>query len=522
MMEISRIISYGKVIDNDDLLRLGRLRIVPLNQNQQEITKSAIESCRIVDTQGTLYDDIKDSCKWTENDPFLVLPLLPYSLNITPKKDELVIILYPTVQNAESTSTIFSDNFKYYIPITPTTPLRLVYENFQNGKESTPLGYNIRKNKNLKEFGGNIPPSSFGIFPEPEDNALLGRGSTDVILKENELILRAGKTLSLVQDNLSLPVAFDNRAFMQLSLFKSTTSNLPNETTQKVSLDYKNINYIIEWDIENPENEQDVFRTKIRLYEINSNDDKINSKNLNVDTDIKDIISNSVIAKQINIENQSFESTVDKINDFIKSWNDATINYGSKSNFPFAYRPSARTYQKMLNTDSNNPITELVESVNISRFYNRVCLNSGVNKFGFGIVFTKDNQSPPTVFKTEEVQPKINTTTPQTFGTIGADKIFLLSHKTQTTKGLINLSNTIYGLDQNTFENVESKTEPMVRGEALMDLLNLICKFLIAHVHPFHGMAPVPTALDGTLSSDILQKILNSNQTILNHNIRIN
>jgi len=521
-MEINRIIVYGKVIDNDDLLRLGRLRIVPLNQNQQEITKSAPDSCQISDTQGNVYDDIKDSCKWTENDPFLVLPLLPYSLNITPKKDELVIIVYPTVQNAESTSTIFSDNFKYYLPITPTTPLRLVYENFQNGKESTPLGYNISKNKNLKEYGGNIPPATFGIFPEPEDNALLGRGSTDIILKENELMLRAGKTLSLVQDNLSLPVAFDNRAFMQLTLFKSTTQNLPIESTQRQFIDYQNINYIIEWDIENPENEQDTFRTTVRLYEINSTDSRINSKNLNVDTNITDIISSSVIAKEFKINNKTFESSVIEINDFIKNWNNTTLNYGSKSNFPFAYRPSNRTYEKMLKTDSNNPITELVESVNISKFYNKICLNPGVNKFGFGVVFSQDNQTPPIRFKNEEQQPKINTTSPQTYGTLGADKIFLLSHKTQTTKGLINLSNTIYGLDQKTFEDVESKTEPMVRGEALMDLINLICKFMIAHVHPFHGMAPVPTALDGTLSSDILQKLLNSNQTILNQNIRIN
>jgi hypothetical protein len=351
---------------------------------------------------------------------------------------------------------------------------------------------------------------------------LLGRGSTDIILKENELMLRAGKTLSLVQDNLSLPVAFDNRAFMQLTLFKSTTQNLPIEATQRQFIDYQNINYIIEWDIENPENEQDTFRTTVRLYEINSTDSRINSKNLNVDTNITDIISSSVIAKEFKINNKTFESSVIEINDFIKNWNNTTLNYGSKSNFPFAYRPSNRTYEKMLKTDSNNPITELVESVNISKFYNKICLNPGVNKFGFGVVFSQDNQTPPTRFKNEEQQPKINTTSPQTYGTLGADKIFLLSHKTQTTKGLINLSNTIYGLDQKTFEDVESKTEPMVRGEALMDLINLICKFMIAHVHPFHGMAPVPTALDGTLSSDILQKLLNSNQTILNQNIRIN
>jgi hypothetical protein len=520
-MEVGKIIYYGKVIDADDLLRLGRLRVAPLSQNQQEIASSAIEACKESSGQG-LNDDVIVKCRWTQNDPFLVQPLLPYTLNITPKKDEIVMLIYPMVQNAESSTTLFSNNFKYYIPMSPTTPLRVVYENFQTGKQSTPLGFNLKSNKNFKEFGGNIASSTFGIFPEPDDNAVLGKGSTDLILKENDLLLRAGKTLGLGENVNNFPTVFDNRAFIQLSLQRTTTTKLPIENTEKISLKYPNINYIIEWDVENPENEQNVFTVALRLYEITSTSDKINTRNLTVDSDIQDIIQSSRIAKSLRITAESFESCITKINNFIKEWNDTSLTYSSKPSFPFAYRPSQMTYKKMINTDSGNPISGLVEGVNISRFFNKICLNPGLNSFGFGIVYSKGSMMPPLQIAKGKQIPKTNQSSPQTFGVFGADNIVLLSHKSQTSKGAINLRDTIYGIDFEKLSKLEEKTEPMVRGESLMDLINLIFKFLIAHVHPYHGVPPVPTALDGTLSADIQQKVLNAGQTILNDKIRIN
>jgi hypothetical protein len=60
----------------------------------------------------------------------------------------------------------------------------------------------------------------------------------------------------------------------------------------------------------------------------------------------------------------------------------------------------------------------------------------------------------------------------------------------------------------------------MVRGDELMKLINLIVKFLISHVHPFHGLSPVPVGRDGTRTSEILEQLLNAPNTILNQNIR--
>ena len=62
----------------------------------------------------------------------------------------------------------------------------------------------------------------------------------------------------------------------------------------------------------------------------------------------------------------------------------------------------------------------------------------------------------------------------------------------------------------------------MVRGEQLMDLLNLIVKYLVSHVHAYHGLSPIPVTEDGTRVSEILQKMLDAPNSILNQNIRIN
>jgi hypothetical protein len=520
-MELNRIIYFGKVLDNDDIDRLGRLRVVPLDENQKVIETSIPDKCALKTNGITV--GIKDECKWTKDDPFLVRPLLPFSLNVTPKIDELVMLIYPIVQDSKSPFKRYTDNFKYYVPMSPSTPNRVIYENYNATKSNTPLGDNIKTSKSFKEINGRISKSLFGLFPEPDDNAILGRGTTDIILKEDDLILRAGKTLNMVPSNSGQPSVYDKRAFLQMSVFKSRTIIEPSQQTEKFLSQYPNLSYIIEWDILNPENEQDVFRAYAKVYEIKSNDEKINTKNFKVDTDIKTIISSSKIVKQLETGPVSFDNAITQINNFINEWNNAKFEYGGKSPFPFAFRPSRPLFLKWTDTNNlNSAGTELIEGINITRFYNNIKLNPGAKDFGFGILYSKDVSTPPIKKTKSSVKPENIKSNPITYNVMGSDKIYLLSHESATQKGSINLRDTIYGIKEDKLSRIEQLTEPMVRGEALMDLLNLIVKFMIAHVHPYHGLPPVPTAQDGTLASDILQKILNSNQTILNQNIRIN
>ena len=44
-------------------------------------------------------------------------------------------------------------------------------------------------------------PYSEGVFPEPADIAIMGRNSADIILKEDELVLRAGKFKGVLKPN---------------------------------------------------------------------------------------------------------------------------------------------------------------------------------------------------------------------------------------------------------------------------------------------------------------------------------
>jgi len=69
---------------------------------------------------------------------------------------------------------------------------------------------------------------------------------------------------------------------------------------------------------------------------------------------------------------------------------------------------------------------------------------------------------------------------------------------------------------------IENKTNSMVRGEELIDLLKLIVRFLTSHVHAFPGVQPTQISKDGTQIQEILSKLANADNTILNKNIRIN
>jgi len=66
------------------------------------------------------------------------------------------------------------------------------------------------------------------------------------------------------------------------------------------------------------------------------------------------------------------------------------------------------------------------------------------------------------------------------------------------------------------------KTSSTVRGEELVELLNLVVQFVIGHVHPYHGMVPDSTSVNGVTADKLLEELRNANQKILNKYIRIN
>jgi hypothetical protein len=63
----------------------------------------------------------------------------------------------------------------------------------------------------------------------------------------------------------------------------------------------------------------------------------------------------------------------------------------------------------------------------------------------------------------------------------------------------------------------------MVRGDELMDLLQLIVKFLVTHDHPYPMLPPTPVSkASGIQVNQVLTKLEEAYEKVLNKKIRIN
>ena len=73
------------------------------------------------------------------------------------------------------------------------------------------------------------------------------------------------------------------------------------------------------------------------------------------------------------------------------------------------------------------------------------------------------------------------------------------------------------------YDTLLPNTKSMVRGEPLLELLQLIVNFLVTHDHPYPMLPPTQiSAASGISTADILKKMREAYQKVLNSNIRIN
>jgi hypothetical protein len=519
----NKIIFPGKCIDSNDPLVLGRIRAVPETDNYQEIIAGIPTDCAIYDpTNKEKIIDIKEECKWTINDPFMFLPLLPFFFNSTPKKNEYVHILFANKD--------YKYQNQFYIQGPFSSPMASPFEFYEAGKTYLASGTRNKATLSLKDQTGEYRDTrSYGIFPEPNDNSLLGRGTADVIVKEDEVLLRSGKYVGRLDPNV-FPLANNKRSFLQLSYYRQKKINLPTYTLATLIEQVKVVQKLIEWNIFNPETTVDSFTGVINLYNVKP-DIRTNTQNFKVDSDVQEFLSAPLY--QLSFFGETYEQVSLKINQFIQGVNNGKISIISPlvtasdtytvpgDIFPFIFRPGPLTYQYLRNFDGVNNSDQYN---NITKFYNAIKLNLADTDTGFGLIFNKGKTGPAFDPKIVEQTPSEYIDSPVSYATMGGDKLYLISHEsTIPGKGSINLSDTLYGIPQQTFtDELDEKTNSMVRGEQLIDFLNLLTKFLVAHVHPFPGLPPVPVAVDGTQTAQILSELLNAPNKILNQNIRIN
>lgn len=510
MEQDNSIFFQCKVLDTEDPMMLGRIRGIRLIDNLDDILRSISDPP---------WNESKDI--WTSRDPLIFNPLLPYFVYSTPKKDELVQVMFLNKD--------FRYQNQYYVQNgTFSSPTATYQEYYFGGNKFTGNGTQIQNPKLLKNQDGSYTDQAVhaGVFPQPGDNALLGRGSADLVVKQDEVLLRAGKFKGeLLQPNV-VPVANQQRAFLQLSKFQSTKQNLPDKTYYELRDNILLVKYLIEWVITNPENIKDNFIGTVYLYQLKP-DASTNSKNLTIDSVVNENLKNLVY--ELPVQGNMF-SIIKQINDFIKACNTTNFFNGVKlfpdnnddTKFPIFYRASNSMYSK-INPSSPSGNTSSVEINNITSINKGVKLSPSIQGNG-GLIYAKNKVGNP-VTPVKVVVPQSNFIPQQaTYGALGADKVFLLSHNSAIPgKGKINFSDTLYGITPEQFgDEIVPKTSSMVRGEELMSLINLIVRFLVTHTHAYPGLPPVPVTQDGTQAQDILSELQNAVNTILNGNIRLN
>ena len=176
---------------------------------------------------------------------------------------------------------------------------------------------------------------------------------------------------------------------------------------------------------------------------------------------------------------------VNTINTFITNFNNGTFgnNQTISNQFPFAYRPSPLTYAWIKNF---NGIDSVKQFTNVTKLFIQVGLFPGIKGRGFGIVGGQNQLGIAPKINIDESQPKTTVIVPNSAAVLNADKVIILANNvSQPGKEIISLENNIYGFSQSEIDNdITKNTSSMVRGEALVEVLDLIIKFLISHIHP--------------------------------------
>lgn len=500
-----------KVLDNQDPMMLGRIRGVRVIDNLDDILKAVTDPP---------WNPEKDP--WTSRDPLIFNPLLPYFLYQVPKNDELVQVIYLNKD--------FQYQNQYYVQNTFSSPTTTFKEFNFGANKFTGTGMQIKNPKPLKNQDGTYTDRAIhkGVFPEPGDNALLGRGSADVVVKQDDVLIRAGKFKGQQLQPNVIPVNNPQRAFLQLSRMQSSKQILPPKSFFELQETVVLTKYLIEWSITNPENTQDKFTGNVYLYQLKP-DPSVNSKNLTVGSAVKDNLKSLVATEQFSMLSKT--DTIKFINDFIKSCNDSTktvrgtklfSSNNASEKFPIFFRPNPEMYQK-LNLTSLDGVSALPATVlNLIQIYKGIKLNAA-GKGGYGLIYAKGKVGIPRVPKKKIIPEVRYSNTSNTIGALGADKIFLLSHNSQIPgKSKIIMDNTLYGINVDKVAELQEQTASFVRGEQLMELIDLIVRFLVTHTHAYPGLAPVPITEDGSSVSKILEELQNATKKILNSNIRLN
>lgn len=526
-----QILFVGEVMDRNDPKMLGRVRAKPLySENFRDIIES-IEPTYLRSDR----EDLKQEYWWTEKDKFVFLPLLPFYISQVPDKDEYVHLIY------QNKKFLFDNQF--YIQGPFSSPMNTKFETQKSSEAILAAGDRLKLGKNLKNNNGSyMEGATSGIYPEPGDNALLGRGSADVIVKSEEVLIRAGKTKTSDLSPNNFPSALNNRGFLQISNFLSAQVEGPRQTKFSLRKVVQKIKRIIIWDITDLSNNFNVFNGSISLYKM-LDSTSATTENIKLES-IEKLATGTdfgSVLESIPIVNKTFDEVIYIFNQFIDSLFEGqvkfqnypvsgTTNFSDPGRFPFVVIPSKITYQTAFRFRSPNNDNEIIEQNNFSRFFDNIKVKNSDFDTGFFIVSANNDNLPTFNSLSRPISQDVTVIdvkdSPITYSILGGQRIYLLSHDSQGPKGRIDIPETIYGIEQEDFVKdggIYDKSYPTVRGDELVKILRKMFEFVKGHVHPIAPSPPVPVSSgNGQTTVEIDQLLANAENTMLNQEIRIN
>ena len=511
----NRILYMGECIDSNDPMGLGRIRAILKTENTTDREKSVNESIGVVE-------------KWSSKDPFVVRPLLPLFINTPPKETEFIHLIYSNPDDK-------SNKDKFYIGGVFSSLTNINQEPYNSAVSLSNLGSRNKEGKKLRnpEDGEEFNKKNKGVYSLPEDISIDGRGSADIVVKNNTVLLRAGKYNGEPTPNV-YPIANDNRSFLQLSKYNKKTVYGTPEQLYKFNYKHKPVKILVEYNVINPDNNSDSYTGGIYIYtltpnektgtqSIDLNSNLTNEKHLYQKFDFVGITVSELTSLVNEILGGVAETLIPDLSNITPSVTPSgpfRLRGGVTQVFPFYFRPQRSLYNKLKNENAQTN-----EKLFVANLMSGIKSSDTNPVGGYGLVYdqTKRGDVPFTPEK-ETVIPENEILLNNTASIMGGDYVYLLSHKsTKKSTGKIDLSDTVYGINEFMLsDEVEPKTSSVVRGEELVELLNLMVQYLIGHVHPYHGMVPDGTSVNGVTSDKLLEELRNANEKILNKYIRIN
>ena len=558
---LNKTIQFAVCVDNSDPSYSGKIRAM-INKG------SGVGEGKVNDPENEIL--LRDSLAlkngvykpWGKDDPYVCSPFMALHVNVVPKAGEAVkLIAWDSSKGGVN---------KEYIGPIISNPGYIGGDHWASSQLVTSYG---DQQKPLADYApdGSPMPECWGSFPHPDDIAIVGRDNTDIILgmKQNSLsigsstdvseddntkegsfpqiIIRSGKFIKNTE-YASRPKFNNKTTFIQLNTFPQTIYARKKEIAIDVPED-ASLATLIEYNFDPATLTTNSINGSISIYKMpydNSAGNVFMCEGFNESTVVPQPLTEAckviftgftnatVVSALINRIILSFDrgrwdelqAPQDDVTIVFNSGVDTSNNLGSfmQRTHPLYFRPSPATLDILTKTPtvgaSSNWGIIKTEATNISQKINL----DGVPKPSYGLAFTNEpSKRSITIVKKRDFEWEEKVVDVQQ-GVISAmsEKIYLMSYNSSDINGQITL-NTNYGISQEKFvKDIDEKTNSLVRGEILIELLEEIVSFTNNHVHAFPGLTACPMAKRGPGKKEIEEKLENAKTQMLNKNIRIN